>query len=179
MRLSFQYNDDLIVLDIQPEGETWRVRLPDGAERRIQVHRLPEAVLHIAEVELETAEFLRAFRVPFARTANGIELSLAGQTYTFSPAAARHTAGGRGAASGHLIAPMGGTVIDVFVSEGERVEAYQPLAIIEAMKVMATVEAPFAGTVQAVHVAKGRQVGHNAPVVDIVPASGESEVSVV
>jgi biotin carboxyl carrier protein len=174
MRLSFQHGEDLMTLDVEPDGDAWRVRLPDGTEQRLRACRLPGDILQVETIEAEGASPVHAFRVPFAQTENGLELSLAGVTYAFTPASARPS-GQRRSASGNLTAPMVGTVVDVLVREGEMVEAYQPLVIVEAMKVMATVEAPFAGTVRAVHVEKGQRVAHGASVVEIAPVSEESE----
>ncbi len=62
-----------------------------------------------------------------------------------------------GGGSGHAIAgdksltaPMPGTVIRVDVREGDRVEARQRLAVLEAMKMEHPIEAPYAGIVRAV-----------------------------
>jgi len=49
-----------------------------------------------------------------------------------------------------LTAPMPGTVIRVDVREGDRVEAQQRLAVLEAMKMEHPIEAPYAGVVRAV-----------------------------
>lgn len=64
---------------------------------------------------------------------------------------------------------MGGVVAEVKVTAGEAVEAYQPLAVVEAMKVLATIEAPFAGTVRAVHIGRGDRVEHGQILVEIAP----------
>ena len=111
----------------------------------------------------------RAFRVPTAHTERGIELSLDGRTYTFAPVTERQAKRTRKADSGLLVAPMVGVVADVMVTAGQTVEAYQPLVVVEAMKVMATIDAPFAGVVQSVFVTKGQRVSHGAPIVEVVP----------
>ncbi|HLV79102.1 MAG TPA: biotin/lipoyl-containing protein [Chthonomonadaceae bacterium] len=175
MQLSYQVNEKEITLQVEPEAGGARVILPDGTERRIRVARLPDDVLRIAEpLEAEASESAeRTFLAPFARTPRGVEFSLAGQTYVFTPAAVRREGGPRGGGSGTLTAPMVGVVAEMMVVEGQAVEAYQPLAVIEAMKVMATVEAPFAGTVKAVHVHKGQHVEHGAPLVEVMPKQEE------
>lgn len=164
MQLTFHYGDEQIALTVEPEGDLRRVLLPDGTERRLRVRSLPDDIL-----EIHIDEEARTFRIPFARTEHGIEFAFGGHAYAFEPAAARQAGRKRGPSSGALTAPMVGVVADVLVTEGQTVEAYQPLAVIEAMKVMATVEAPFAGTVQRVYVEKNQPVAHGAPVVDIAP----------
>jgi propionyl-CoA carboxylase alpha chain len=61
-------------------------------------------------------------------------------------------------ASGSLLAPMPGTVVDVAVEKGDRVEAGQPVVVLEAMKMQYPVIAPQAGTVTQLDVRTGSQV---------------------
>jgi len=61
-------------------------------------------------------------------------------------------------ASGSLLAPMPGTVVSVAVEQGQRVEAGQPVLVLEAMKMQHTVSAPHAGMVTEIDVAPGAQV---------------------
>ena len=168
MQLSFQYKEDAVVLQVEPDADGGRVVLPDGTERRFSVRRLPGDVL---ELTLPEGSATRTFRAPVARTERGIEISFAGRAFVFAPTTGRPTRGKPGRASGALVAPMVGVVAEVLVAEGQQVQAYQPLAVIEAMKVMATLEAPFAGTVKTLHVRKGERIGHGAPVVDIEPSA--------
>jgi acetyl-CoA/propionyl-CoA carboxylase, biotin carboxylase, biotin carboxyl carrier protein len=79
---------------------------------------------------------------------------------------------GHDAGSGSITAPMPGTVLRVDVSEGDLVEARQPLLVLEAMKMETPVLAPFAGTVAAVHVAAGDVVVSGAPLVDLGTPGG-------
>jgi 3-methylcrotonyl-CoA carboxylase alpha subunit len=62
------------------------------------------------------------------------------------------------AAGGTLAAPMPGSVIDVLVRAGQKVEKGAALMIIEAMKMEHTIAAPAAGTVAEVLFHKGDQV---------------------
>ncbi|HZP86367.1 MAG TPA: acetyl-CoA carboxylase biotin carboxyl carrier protein subunit, partial [Burkholderiales bacterium] len=61
-------------------------------------------------------------------------------------------------AGGSLTAPMPGSVVDVLVKAGQRVDKGQPMIIIEAMKMEHTIGAPTAGTVIEVLFGKGDQV---------------------
>ena len=57
-----------------------------------------------------------------------------------------------------VVAPMPGTVIRVLAAEGDRVEARQPLVVVEAMKMETPLVSPFEATVKKVHVAEGDRV---------------------
>jgi acetyl/propionyl-CoA carboxylase alpha subunit len=66
-----------------------------------------------------------------------------------------------------LTAPMPGTVIRVVVAEGDRVEARQPLVVLEAMKMETPVVAPYEAVVRAIHVAEGDRVTGGAVLVEL------------
>ena len=53
---------------------------------------------------------------------------------------------------------MPGNVVDVLVKEGDTVKSGQAVLVTEAMKMESEVHANIAGTVKAVHVAKGDRV---------------------
>jgi propionyl-CoA carboxylase alpha chain len=61
-------------------------------------------------------------------------------------------------ASGSLLAPMPGTVVNVVVEKGAEVAAGQQVLVIEAMKMQHTVAAPHDGVVTTVDVQPGQQV---------------------
>jgi acetyl/propionyl-CoA carboxylase alpha subunit len=64
-------------------------------------------------------------------------------------------------------APMPGTVIGVLVAPGDRVEARQPLVLLEAMKMETPLDSPYAAVVRAVHVAPGDRVAAGAVLVEL------------
>ena len=66
-----------------------------------------------------------------------------------------------------LTAPMPGTVIRLLVAPGDRVQARQPLVVLEAMKMETPVASPFDGEVRAVHVAEGDRVAGGALLVEL------------
>ncbi|HEY0833515.1 MAG TPA: biotin/lipoyl-containing protein [Azospirillum sp.] len=72
------------------------------------------------------------------------------------PAAARLDA--RPATPGDVVSPLAGVVVSVGVAAGGRVEAGQPLLVLEAMKMQTTISAPHSGTVAAIAVTAGASV---------------------
>ena len=79
------------------------------------------------------------------------------------------SAGGSGG-DGIVRAPMHGRVLQLFAAAGQNVSRGQPLAVIEAMKMEHTLQAPFAGTVQQVTVSPGAQVVEGGEIMVIEPA---------
>jgi biotin carboxyl carrier protein len=57
-------------------------------------------------------------------------------------------------------APLPGTVIEVFVKAGEKVEAGQMILVIEAMKMKNSIRSVYGGTISEVLVSAGQSVAH-------------------
>ncbi|MFP5505345.1 MAG: sodium-extruding oxaloacetate decarboxylase subunit alpha, partial [Gammaproteobacteria bacterium] len=64
----------------------------------------------------------------------------------------------RASQPGHVTTSMPGTIVEVLVEVGATVKAGDPLLVAEAMKMETEIQAPIAGTVKAIHVAKGDSV---------------------
>lgn len=65
-------------------------------------------------------------------------------------------------------APMPGSILQVLVKVGDRVEENQGLVILEAMKMENEIVAPKAGTVGAIHVTSGSTIDVGQPMITIV-----------
>lgn len=175
MKLTYQFQDLQIEIQAERDGEGWHIRLPDGSEHRIHIVRHADSTLEIHESPdsahnpQSSSQVDRIYRIPCGRTERGIEIAYKGEVFVFpsssSPSRRRRST----IASGTLTAPMVGVVADLLVKEGEAVTAYQPLAVVEAMKVMASLEAPFAGIVEKVYVQKGARVSHGEPILALKP----------
>lgn len=59
-----------------------------------------------------------------------------------------------------LTAPLPGTIIDIFVKAGDKVEAGQVVLIIEAMKMKNSIRSVFSGTISEALVSVGQSVAH-------------------
>ena len=70
---------------------------------------------------------------------------------------------------GDITTGMPGNIVDVLVNVGDEVTAGQAVLITEAMKMETEIQAPIAGKVAAVNVAKGDRVTPGETLVEIVP----------
>jgi biotin carboxyl carrier protein len=68
---------------------------------------------------------------------------------------------------------MPGTVLSVKVTAGQQVRAGDVLAVLEAMKMELTLDAPLAGTLTTVDAAAGRQVARGQLLFEVTPAAAE------
>ncbi len=75
----------------------------------------------------------------------------------------------RASKPGDVTTSMPGTVIDVLVEVGAKVSAGDPVLVTEAMKMETEIQAPIAGTVGAIHVAKGDSVNPDETLIEITP----------
>ncbi|MFH8250425.1 acetyl/propionyl/methylcrotonyl-CoA carboxylase subunit alpha [Microbacterium sp. B2969] len=108
----------------------------------------------------------------FAVWTNGdeIETARAGAVFPIRVADAEHGAGEGQDERPHLESPMPGAVVLVPASEGARVEAGDPVVVVEAMKMEHVVRATIAGVV-ALHVAVGDQVSRGQTLATVAPDS--------
>jgi pyruvate carboxylase subunit B len=90
--------------------------------------------------------------------------------------AIRAMAGSRAAPAGPepIVAPMPGKVVRLEVAEGDRVEAGQGVAIVEAMKMENELRASGAGLVARVRVREGDAVEKDQVLVDLAPLEESS-----
>lgn len=104
-----------------------------------------------------------------------IVVELKGQSYVYRPRDARapkltRRRAGADTARGELHAPMPGLIVDVLVEAGAKVEAGQPLVIVEAMKMQNELVAPLAGRVAKISVAPGAAVETGQLLIAIEPS---------
>ena len=70
---------------------------------------------------------------------------------------------------GCITTAMPGTIIDVKVKIGDRIEAGDSIIVIEAMKMENEIQSPTAGIVVAIHVSKGESVSPDETLLEIQP----------
>ncbi len=114
---------------------------------------------------------------PFYVTVDGVPEEILVETLQEVDTSGAEAAGGtpplkgskrpRPTGPGHVSTSMPGTIIDVLVSEGDQVAAGDPLLVTEAMKMETEIQAPIAGTVATVRVAKGDSVNPDETLIEI------------
>lgn len=98
-------------------------------------------------------------RVHYEAPSEGIlELTDDGKTLRFTNEIALPLSAAGAAGSGQVTAPMHGTLLDVFVNAGDKVEVGTRLAVLEAMKMQHDILAEVAGVVQNVIATAASQV---------------------
>ncbi|MXW59760.1 MAG: acetyl-CoA carboxylase biotin carboxylase subunit [Acidimicrobiia bacterium] len=133
---------DLTGVKSSPEADT----PPDGTE---------PLVARNIDVEVNGQRYSVRMWVP--ETAPAAVAS--GPSGTKRPKRAAASKSGGSAGSGDVIVPMQGTIVKVMVSEGDTVEAGDPIVVLEAMKMENNVCAERSGTVTEIKVAEGDSVG--------------------
>jgi len=69
-----------------------------------------------------------------------------------------------------LLSPIAGSVVEIRVALGDKVEQGAILMLVEAMKMQNELRAGAAGTVAAIRVAKGQRVETGTPLIEIEPS---------
>ncbi|MBO0332019.1 acetyl-CoA carboxylase biotin carboxylase subunit [Sneathiella sp. CAU 1612] len=123
--------DTPLVVDVMGRSENKAQLTVDGNRRRVHYDVPSEGVLELTD-DGKTLRFANEIAVP---------LSAAGA-----------------AGSGQVIAPMHGTLLDVFVKAGDTVEVGTRLAVLEAMKMQHDILAEVSGVVQNVIATAASQV---------------------
>ena len=93
-------------------------------------------------------------------TKNEAAKKMEAKTFNPNPAPAAATSPNLALSGNTQTAPLPGTVIEVFVKAGEKVEAGQVILIIEAMKMKNSIRSVYSGTVSDVFVSTGQSVAH-------------------
>ena len=68
-------------------------------------------------------------------------------------------------------APLPGTVVEIFVKAGDKVEAGQVILVIEAMKMKNSIRSLFSGAIENVLVSVGQSVAHKQPLIKFTDMS--------
>ena len=178
LRFEHKGNEILIAAERTPKG--WRVRLPNQAVYEIAATSTgsPASEFTVASLGTDGARGPeRRISIPSARLGPSLALSWRGRVFSFQPAARAGAKASTPGKSVSVTAPNGGVIADVLVAEGQTVEAYDQIAVVEAMKVMTPVEAPCAGVVERLFVTKGMRIEQGAAIAQIAPSAGTDKAA--
>jgi acetyl-CoA/propionyl-CoA carboxylase, biotin carboxylase, biotin carboxyl carrier protein len=106
-------------------------------------------------------------RVAVARDGNTVEVCVDGRRFVLRPTARATGQATTADTGGPVRAPMPGKVVELPVAVGDRVEAGDPVAVVEAMKLRSSLPATATGTVSAIPCAVGDQVNAGQVLVEI------------
>ncbi|MBK6800922.1 MAG: acetyl/propionyl/methylcrotonyl-CoA carboxylase subunit alpha [Novosphingobium sp.] len=161
----------------------WEVSI-DGADHKVKVGR-KKIKVDGEEVELSLAytpgdKFVAAevgdsaLGVKLARTRTGWKMTTRGRIYTvrclprrIAPLAQHMIEKVPPDLSRFLICPMPGLLVALHVAEGDKVEAGQPLAVVEAMKMENILRAEKSATVKAVNAKAGDSLAVDAIILEL------------
>ncbi len=143
-----------VMFNVTLHGETYHIRVTGSGHKAqgkrpfyVSVDGVPE------EIQVETLESV----VPgnAVTTTQDVKSPAAGSSLP------------RATAPGHVTASMPGVIVAILVKVGDTVNAGDPVAVSEAMKMEAEIQAPIAGRVIAVHAAKGDSVNPDDVLLEI------------
>jgi pyruvate carboxylase len=69
----------------------------------------------------------------------------------------------------HIKSHIPGTVLEIFVKEGQKVEVGQSILLLEAMKMHNDIKMPFTGKILKVNIEKGQKIPKNFLMLEIEP----------
>jgi pyruvate carboxylase subunit B len=135
-------------------GETYHIRVTGSGHKTedkrpffINIDGVPE------EIMLETLDEVIA--------------SDNGQNALEKAASSKGSKRPRATSPGQVTTTMPGVIVDVLVSEGDKVKAGDPVLVTEAMKMETEIQAPIEGTVISVNVNKGDSVNPDEALIEI------------
>ncbi len=112
----------------------------------------------------------RRLRVAVVRDGNTVEVSVDGRRFVLRPTARATGQATVADTGGPVRAPMPGKVVELPVAVGDRVEAGDPVAVVEAMKLRSSLPATATGTVSSIPCEVGEQVNAGQVLVEIEEA---------
>ena len=158
--------------DYSRGGERVRVECQHLGGDRYRVHVGTEVVDVTAQALPQGRLWMRlgdrTLAVTSARAGDVLQVRLSGHTWSLKTHRGRAASSAEG--TGVVEAPMTGTLLDVFVTVGQKVEIGEPVALLSAMKMEHRLTADVRGVVVDVCAAGGENVTQGELLVRIEPA---------
>ena len=156
---------------LQLRGQQRSIEIESGPRdpTTIRVDDVAMDVAHVARTEGFIAASLDGVRVKARAFVYEIRVHvwLDGEHFEFLHEDPRSKEFSATASRGDLTTPLPGVVAAVAVEAGQAVAAGDVLMVIEAMKMEHTITAPYAGTVQSVHFARGDRVPEGSTLLEL------------
>jgi 3-methylcrotonyl-CoA carboxylase alpha subunit len=166
-----------VQFSLQLRGQQRSIEIESGPKdpTTIRVDDVAMDVAHVARTEGFIAASLDGVRVKARAFVYEIRVHvwLDGEHYEFLHEDPRSKEFSASASRGDLTTPLPGVVAAVAVVPGQAVAAGDVLMVIEAMKMEHTITAPYAGTVQSVHFARGDRVPEGSALLELAAAAAE------
>lgn len=70
----------------------------------------------------------------------------------------------------HIKSYIPGTVVDIFIKEGQKVGAGDSIMILDAMKMYNDIKMPFKGKILKINIIKGQKIPKNFVMIEIEPS---------
>jgi 3-methylcrotonyl-CoA carboxylase alpha subunit len=163
----------IVQLSLQVRGQQRCIEIESGPRdpTTITVDAVSMAVAHVTRADGYISASLDGVRVKARAFVYEIHVHvwLDGEHYDClheDPRSKEFTAA---ASRGDLTTPLPGVVAAVAVEAGQAVAAGAVLMVIEAMKMEHTITAPYAGTVQSIHFARGDRVPEGSALLELAP----------
>jgi biotin carboxyl carrier protein len=172
MKYRIRLADTETIVDVVRQGDTL-VITRDGESVRVRLLR-EEAHDLVLEVEPEGNDgsyprrLIQAAGVALDGTRR--QLWLEGRVISYERAPARSAPQADSAPAQDLAASIPAIVSQVLVEPGDTVAAGDKLLLLESMKMVIAIQAPYAGTVQAIHCSAGQAVEPGYALVELEPA---------
>ncbi len=149
-------------------------REPNSAKARIDEHEVSAAIDPLPDGGAMLTLGGWRMRAYAMRRGDSILIAIGPYQFELIPLQGRSARVAHGFGAPEVVAPMPGKVLEVLVKEGDKVEAGQPLLVMEAMKMETTLAAEGHAIVAKVRVAVGQMVGHGDVLIELSPAASPS-----
>jgi len=158
---AYQDGEDIILRVVTPQrGNHYRVT---GDEISHDVTWLRRDG-HSVQMDIDGERVTALFNAPSPAK---LDFSIGGDSFSVTNRNAIIVSTEDAAGAGAVIAPMHGSLLEIFVTEGETVTKGQRLAILEAMKMQHEILADIDGTIADIHVTAGTQIAADTIMIDI------------
>ncbi|MFQ5435670.1 MAG: acetyl-CoA carboxylase biotin carboxyl carrier protein subunit [Anaerolineae bacterium] len=162
-KFQLKLNDETYDVEVTRDGSALQV-VRDGQTAVLHIiHQDGSAVI----LEQEHADGRRQrFRAAVHREGDKRQAWVDGRVFHYERMRQRGS-GGSAADSGSLAASIPAVVTELLVSEGDAVAAGDKLILLESMKMVIPIQAPYAGTVTAVKCTAGDSVQAGVPLIEL------------